>query len=120
MKVAVTSYGQEMTSQVDPRFGRAKCFILADTETGDFATHDNTQNLSALQGAGIQAAGNVADLGAEAVITGHVGPKAFATLSAAGILVYTGAAGTIRDAIEQFRAGQLRPADQPNVDAHWQ
>ena len=71
---------------------------------------DNVQNLNAAQGAGIQAAGNVAEHGAEAVITGHVGPNAFRTLSAAGIRIYTGAEGTVAEVLEKFKASQLQEA----------
>ena len=84
MKVAVTSQGMDLASQVDPRFGRAKYFVLVDTDTGTFTAHDNRQNLNAAQGAGIQAGRNVVELGAEAVITGNVGPKAFTTLQGGG------------------------------------
>ncbi|NQU20396.1 MAG: NifB/NifX family molybdenum-iron cluster-binding protein, partial [Candidatus Nealsonbacteria bacterium] len=52
MKIAVTSQGPDLTSQVDPRFGRAKTFIVVDTETDEFSVHDNTQNMNAAQGAG--------------------------------------------------------------------
>ena len=79
MKIAITSQGKELESPVDPRFGRAKFFIVADTEQEGFTVADNGQNLNAAQGAGIQAGRNVVDLGVQAVITGHVGPKAFAT-----------------------------------------
>ena len=119
MKVIVTSQGRELSSPVDPRFGRAKYFIVVDTETGDFSAADNSQNLNAAQGAGIQAGKNVVDLGAKAVITGHVGPKAFATLQAAGVEIYTDAAGTVADAMEQFNAGKLKQAGAANVEGHW-
>jgi predicted Fe-Mo cluster-binding NifX family protein len=82
-------------------------------------SHDNAQNLNALQGAGVQAGQAVARLGAEAVLTGHVGPKAFHALSAAGIAVCTGATGTVREAVEQFKAGQLQAAQKPDVAGHW-
>jgi len=108
-----------MAAEVDPRFGRAKCFILVDTETGEFSVHDNAQNLNAAQGAGIQAAQNVAALDVEAIITGNVGPKAFATLNAGGVKIYVGATGTVSQAVEQFKAGQLKCVDQANVDGHW-
>lgn len=116
MKVIVTALGAGMESPVDPHFGRAKYFVLVDTETGDHATHDNAQNLNAIHGAGIQAAQCVARLGAEAVVTGHVGPKAFATLQAAGIAIYEGASGTVADAIRSLRAGQLQQAAQADVE----
>jgi len=119
MKVIVTSQGQELNSPVDPRFGRAKYFIVVDTETNDFSAVDNSRNLNAAQGAGIQAGKNVVDLGVEAVITGHVGPKAFATLQTGGVQVYTGAAGTVSNAIEQFKAGSLEQSSAADVEGHW-
>ena len=119
MKVAITSQRPDMNSAVDPRFGRAKCFIVVDTETGDFAAHDNSQNLNAVQGAGIQAGRNVIDLGVEAVITGNVGPKAFATLQAGGVKVYVGAAGTVAEALEKLKTGELQCASGANVEGRW-
>ena len=119
MKLAITSQGQDLGSEVDERFGRAKFFVTIDTETGAFEAHDNTQNLNAAQGAGIQAARNVADLGAEAVVTGNVGPKAFSALQAANIRVHIGATGSVQNALEAFKAGKLRHADEANVDGHW-
>jgi predicted Fe-Mo cluster-binding NifX family protein len=119
MKIAVTSQGRDLNSQVDPRFGRAKAFIVIDTETDEFSVHDNTQNLNAVQGAGIQAGRTVADLGVAAVLTGNVGPKAFATLQAADIKIYPGASGTVKQAVERFKAGQLQVADGANVEGHW-
>ena len=119
MKVVVTSQGSDLSSQIDPRFGRATNFIVVDIDTNEFSVHDNSQNLNAAQGAGIQAGRTVVDLKAEAVITGNVGPKAFRTLQAANVKVYPGASGTVREALEKFKAGQLPVADAANVQGHW-
>ena len=119
MKIAVTSQGPDLNSQVDPRFGRAKHFIVVDTETEGFSAHDNTQNLNAAQGAGIQAGRTVADLGVEAVVTGNVGPKAFATLQAANIKIFLTTSGTVKEALAQFKAGELKDTSKANVDGHW-
>jgi len=119
MKIVITSQGTDLKSPIDPRFGRAACFILVDTETNEFTSHDNTQNLNAAQGAGIQAGRTVVDLGAEAVLTGNVGPKAFATLQSGNIKVYPGVSGTVAEAIEQFKAGKLQPTGAANVEGHW-
>ncbi len=119
MKVVVTSQGSDLSSQVDPRFGRAKNFIVVDTETDEFSVHDNTQNRDAAQGAGIQAGRTVVDLGVASVITGHVGPKAFTTLQAGNVKVYPGASGTVKEAVEKFKAGQLQGAEKANVEGHW-
>ena len=119
MKIAVTAQGRDLNAPIDPRFGRAKFFVIADTETGEFSTADNTQNLNAAQGAGIQAGRNVVELGVKAVITGHVGPKAFTTLQAGGIAIYTGATGTVADAIDRFKAGKLKQSAGADVEGHW-
>jgi predicted Fe-Mo cluster-binding NifX family protein len=119
MKVAISSEGPSLESPVDARFGRAACFIVADTETGAFETLPNEQNLAAPQGAGVQAASAVAGREVEAVLTGHCGPKAFRVLAAAGIRIYVGAKGTVAQALEQLKAGKLTPADQPDVEGHW-
>jgi predicted Fe-Mo cluster-binding NifX family protein len=92
---------------------------LYETETGDFEAIDNAQNLNAVQGAGIQAAETISRHGAECLVTGHCGPKAFRTLGAAGIAVFLNARGTIAEAIEQFKAGTLPAALGPDVDGHW-
>ena len=119
MKLAITSSGQTLDSQVDPRFGRAAYFIVVDADTGAFEAHDNAQNLSAAQGAGIQSAETISRLGAEVVITGHCGPKAFRTLTAAGIAVVVGAGGSVAEAIDRFQKGELQPASSADVEGHW-
>ncbi|HUT24845.1 MAG TPA: NifB/NifX family molybdenum-iron cluster-binding protein [Sumerlaeia bacterium] len=119
MKVAVTSQGEDLDTQVDPRFGRARNFVVVDTETGAFETHDNAQNLNASQGAGIQAARNVVEMGVNAVITGNVGPKAFAALQAGNVQVHIGAGGSVRQALEDFKAGRLQSAKEANVEGRW-
>jgi len=119
MKIAITAQEPGIDAPVDPRFGRAKCFIVVDTEAEGFTAVDNSINLNAAQGAGIQAGRNVVELGVQAVVTGHVGPKAFATLQAGGVGVHTGASGTVADAIEQFKAGSLKRQESADVEGHW-
>lgn len=119
MKVAVTSQGEELSSEIDPRFGRAKFLIVVDTDTGGFEIHDNTVNLNAAQGAGIQTGQNIANLDVDAVITGNVGPNAFRTLSAAKIKMFLAEKQTIQEAIDSFKANRLKEVGQANVEGHW-
>ena len=119
MKLAVTSQGPDKDSLVDPRFGRANYFVLYDTKTKQFSAVDNDRNLNAVQGAGIQAARHMVNLGVDVVITGHTGPKAFTTLQGGHVKVFTGANGTAIQAIEQFKAGQLTQVDNADVQGHW-
>jgi predicted Fe-Mo cluster-binding NifX family protein len=119
MKIIVTSTGDGLEAQVDPRFGRAACFLLYDTESKEAHSVDNRQSLNAAQGAGIQAAETISRLGAECLLTGHCGPKAFRALTAAGIRVYTGAEGTVAEAIAAFEQGRLGHASGADVEGHW-
>ena len=119
MKVAITSQGKVLQAAVDSRFGRANYFLIVDTERDSVTAIENRVSQTALQGAGIQAGKKVVDLGVGAIITGHVGPKAFATLEAGNVAIYTCGDGTAAQAIEQFKAGSLKMAAAADVEGHW-
>ena len=118
MKIAVSSSGPDLDAAVDPRFGRCQYFIIIDPEAMRFEALDNSSAVAG-GGAGISAAQMIVSKGVEAVLTGNCGPNAFQVLSAAGIKVMTGASGTVRDAIESYKAGNLQPSSQPNVPGHF-
>jgi predicted Fe-Mo cluster-binding NifX family protein len=119
MKIGLSANGPSLEAQVDPRFGRAPYFLMVDTETMGFEVVPNQPSMQAPQGAGIQAAALVARHRPAAVITGHCGPKAFHTLQAVGIPVIVGVTGIVRDAVRNYRAGNLKPATGPNAASHW-
>ena len=118
MIIAITSTGQTMDSQVDPRFGRAAYFLIGNSEIMDFGIFEN-KNVAAAGGAGINSAKVVIDAGAEAVLTGNCGPNAERTLRDAGVKLYTGAKGTVAEAIKLFLDGNLKEAEGPNVQPHF-
>jgi len=118
MKVAITSSGNNLQSNVDPRFGRCPYYIIYDTESGSFKAVENKSSLAA-GGAGIQAAQSISDMKAEAVITGNVGPNAFRVLSAASIKIYSGATGSINSVIEKFKKGEYKETAGPDVESHF-
>jgi predicted Fe-Mo cluster-binding NifX family protein len=117
VRIAVSSTGTSPDSNVDPRFGRCAHFVVVDTETGEFEALENSNTASA-QGAGIATAQMIAEQQVEVVLTGNCGPNAYQTLNAAGIDVITGVSGTVRDALDTFKAGKYRPSTRPNVDSH--
>jgi predicted Fe-Mo cluster-binding NifX family protein len=119
MKVAITATSDAPDARLDPRFGRAGWFIIHDTEDGHDEAIDNGVIRDAVQGAGVQAAELVVGLGAQALITGHCGPKAFRALAAAGVTVYPTDARTVAEALGQLRRGELVPADDADVTGHW-
>ncbi len=119
MKIAVTSKGTDLNAEVDPRFGRAAYILIVDTDTLEVEVLDNSSNVNAFKGAGIQAAAMVGDKGARVLLTGYCGPNAFRTLNAAGIKVVNDATGTVADAVEAFKEGKLSYSDSANVEGHW-
>jgi len=118
MKVIVTSTGPGLDDDLDPRFGRCQYFLLVDTDSVKILESFDNEGLMSAGGAGIQAGQFVASKGAEAIITGNVGPNAIQTLQAAGVGVYLSPAGTVRQAIEGFKKQALQNVSAPSVDAH--
>jgi predicted Fe-Mo cluster-binding NifX family protein len=118
MKIAVSSSGNDLGSQVDPRFGRCAYFVIVETDDMGFEAFENG-SIALGGGAGIQAAQFVASKGAKAVITGNVGPNAVQTLSAAGVETFVGQSGTVREAIERYTKGDINSTSTPNVADHY-
>lgn len=116
MNICVTSQGDNLDAPVDPRFGRCQYFIIVDTETLQYKAISNP-NIDARGGAGIQSGQIMAERQVKAVVTGNVGPNAFQTLNAAGISVITGASGNVRQAIEKYNKGELKPTQGPTTGA---
>jgi predicted Fe-Mo cluster-binding NifX family protein len=117
MKIAVTAKGDNLEAQVDPRFGRCQAFVVVESDDMSFTVIDNS-GIAAGGGAGIQAAQQVADSGAEVLLTGSCGPNAFKTLDAAGVKVVTGVSGAIATAVKSYMAGELTVSDAPNAASH--
>jgi predicted Fe-Mo cluster-binding NifX family protein len=114
MKIAVSAKGGTPESEVDPRFGRASCFLVFDTASGVWQAVDNAPAITAAHGAGIQSAETVCRSGAEIVISGHVGPKAFTVLAAGGVTIYQCEARSARESVEAFQSGQLPELSDSN------
>ena len=115
MKLVISSVGNDLDSAIDPRFGRCAYYIAYDLDNDTFEAVENKSRIAA-GGAGIQAAQAVAEMKADAVITTNIGPNAFRVLETAGIKVYSGLTGSVKQAIEDFRKGSLGTAKSPNVE----
>lgn len=107
MKIAISSTGKGLSSEVDPRFGRASYLCIFDTSSSELVeVIDNTEGKNASQGAGINVAGLMASKGVDAILTGRVGPKAMAVIDKANIEVISGASGTVEQAVAEFSRGK--------------
>lgn len=119
MRIAVTSTGKDLSSDMDLRFGRAEYFIVVDPESMEYEVVENRQNLNLPQGAGIQAGKTIVDNHVDVLITGNLGPNAFKVLKNAGIRIMIGTEGSIRDVILKYKNGELKSFQGPSVEGHW-
>lgn len=105
MKIIVTATGKNLDSEIDQRFGRCQYFIVFNTETNSF---EAVENQGAIQGhgAGIKAAQQIGELGAESIITGELGPNAYKVVEELGISAFKGS-GIIKDAIKKLLNNEL-------------
>ena len=113
--IAISSEGPTLEEWVDPRFGRAGGFVIVELPERKLDYIDNGASQMMAMGAGIETAERMAAAGVEVVLSGYVGPKAFAALSAAGIKICQDVEGiTIGEAIENYVAGKYPFATESN------
>jgi len=120
MKIAITASGESLNSPVDRVFGRARFFVITDPEKTSVEVLENSQNVNAAQGAGIQAARQVANKSVDVVLTGNVGPNAFRALDAVPIKVYQFESDvlTVHDAVTAWKDGRLQEVKAPTAKGH--
>ncbi len=119
MKIAISARGTALDSEIDPRFGRARYILIVDPETRELEAVDNSANVNAFRGAGVQTATMVADRDVDILMTGHCGPNAFKVVDAAGIKVINDISGTVAETLDKFLSGDVVYADSANVEEHW-
>jgi predicted Fe-Mo cluster-binding NifX family protein len=117
VKIVVAANGTGLDAPTSLVFGRSTFYVLADTETMRVEAMVNPEKRS-LRGVGFQTPELIVERGAQAVVTGSVGPNAFKVLQSLGVPVYLCERGTVREAIEAYKAGRLRPAEDANVPTH--
>lgn len=115
MIIAITADSGDMKSRVNPRFGRAPVFILFNTGTGDYQVVDNAINLSATQGAGIQAAKTIINHNVDVLISGRFGPKAYNLLEGNSVKTFVCDETTVKKAIEMYLSDGLKEFTKEEV-----
>lgn len=116
MIIAVTAQEGRMDAQVDPRFGRAAFFMIADTVSMEVYPYDNASGIAAGNGAGTSAAQLMSEHHVEVLYTGKVGPKAAEALHKAGIRVVEDVEGTV-EAVLVEALQEVLPAAGPQGNA---
>ena len=117
MMVVVTANGADLDAPASPVFGRCPTYIFVDTATMEFEAVENPA-IAATGGAGIQAAQFIVERGAQAVVTGNTGPNAFNVFRVANVPVYLFGGGTVRQAVDAYKAGRLSASGGASAQAH--
>lgn len=113
MKIAVTTDGQSLESQVSPVFGRCPYFIIVETDEEEILSDEVLENSAMEQssGAGTAAVQLIGDENVDTLIAGAVGPKAFKALKKWNIEVFRAEPGTVKTNVEKFLSGGLEEVD---------
>ncbi len=121
MKVAISAISEDLKQTVNPVFGRCPGYIIAEIEGKEVKSSSFMPNpaMETAMGAGTAAARAVAEQGAEAVITGNVGPNAFIVLQQTGIKVYKATGLSVQQAIQQLAEGKLKEMAGSSVSGHF-
>jgi len=109
MKIAISSTGKDLESEVDARFGRCDYFLIVEIEDNnvkDFKAIENTAK-DQMGGAGIVAGEIVAKQKVDAIITVNLGPRAFSVFEQFGIKIYQGE-GKINKAVQALLDNKLK------------
>jgi len=106
VKIAISTEGADLASDVAHRFGQSPYLLVVDTETMGFKALANP-GATSRPGAGVQAVIFAVSEGVDAVLTGYCGPAAYNQFVSNGIKVITNVNGVAKDVIEKYKAGDF-------------
>jgi len=110
MKIALPTMNEDgLEAVISGHFGQAPFFTFVDSDTGDVTCKPAKGQHHGAPGQTTPAQ-IIAAEGANAVICGGLGSRAVDVFGSAGIEVFTGAQGTVQQALDAHRAGQLQAA----------
>lgn len=113
MKICIPTMGEAgMQEAVCQHFGRAPTFTVVDLDSGKITVLKNVSEH--MGGTGLPTETIFAE-GVQVMIVGGLGPKAVAMFNQGGVDVFVGAVGTVKDAIDDWRADMLSRADVDNA-----
>ncbi|MDD2437270.1 MAG: NifB/NifX family molybdenum-iron cluster-binding protein [Massilibacteroides sp.] len=102
MKIAITSEGDTLSSNIDQRFGRCSFFAVYDTQT-DKTTFSPNPARNAPEGAGPAAVQFIASQKVEKVVSGEFGGKIKTLLDSLHIEMHNEKEKTVFEIIQQFK-----------------
>jgi len=109
MKIAISSTGNNLESELDAKFGRCDYFLIVEIENNKIKNFKAIENTAKDQtgGAGIVAGEIVAKQKVDFVITVNLGPRAFSVFEEFKIKIYQGK-GKIKNVVQDFLDKKLK------------
>ena len=119
MKIAISSTGKDLESEVDARFGRCAYFLIVEIENKEIKNVKAIENTAKGQsgGAGISAAQIVANEKPDAIISSNFGPRAFSVFEQFEMASYQGE-GKIKDVVQDFLDKKLKELSNATGPQH--
>ncbi len=110
MKYLIALAGDDLDSKVARRFGHAACHLLVDTETETAVVYRG--EVEDLSQHGME---RFSDVDLAGVITGNIGPHAWADAQDLGLKVFIARGLTGRQALAAVGAGEIAVATEPTM-----
>jgi len=108
MKICIPTIGENgLDDVVGEHFGRVPSYTIINLDTNEVKVIPNTSEHMGGQGQPPQI---MAQEGVNVMICRGLGRRAITMFEELGIDVYIGASGTVRDAINAFKSGELQKA----------
>ena len=115
MKICFPTMGSRgMDEELGAHFAQVPTYTVVDTDTGEATVVENTSVHRGGQGYPPEV---IRATGAEVLVAGGLGRKAVTMFEEFGIMVYVGASGSVRDALELYNTGRLEAATDENTCA---
>ncbi len=113
MKLGIPTMGEAgLEDVVGSHFGRVPTYTIVDTETNEVEVIKNTSEH--MGGTGLPPE-LMSKAGIQVMLCSALGPRAVRMFEQYGIEVYVGANGTVKDAVELWKAGKLQAATDKNA-----
>jgi predicted Fe-Mo cluster-binding NifX family protein len=119
MKVAISTFLNNLDGKVNPIFGRCSWYAIVEIKEKEIKNTsfiENTANNSS-SGAGVAASQLILNQKVDAVISGNLGPNAFMILSQSGIKCYQTDNLTIKKSLDKLSNGTLHEINNPSTQS---
>jgi predicted Fe-Mo cluster-binding NifX family protein len=114
MKIAISADGTTLEASVSYRFGISPYFIINDLETGEIEVVRNPGS-SGKRGSGVEAILLAISKDVRVVLTGYCSPTAHSHLESNGIEVITGLSGTVGEALDTYKKGEVQKSAEAKI-----